>query len=84
MTCLESHTRKQVLQLNVYQRVGSTNPKPSTGGRGALDLCLAAGIPESSILKWDMAETAKLVHSSFLLLLLDIISGLHGFQIKCC
>ena len=28
-------------------------------GRGAVDLCLAAGLPSSSILKWDMAETAK-------------------------
>ena len=28
-------------------------------GKGAVDLCRAAGIPESSILKWDMAETAK-------------------------
>ncbi|SLM37946.1 saccharopine dehydrogenase [Lasallia pustulata] len=27
-------------------------------GKGAVDLCRAAGIPESSILKWDMAETA--------------------------
>ncbi|ATY65274.1 saccharopine dehydrogenase [Cordyceps militaris] len=28
-------------------------------GRGAIDLCLAAGIPPSTLLKWDMAETAK-------------------------
>lgn len=28
-------------------------------GKGALDLCRAAGIPESNLLKWDMAETAK-------------------------
>lgn len=28
-------------------------------GRGAVDLCTQAGIPESNILKWDMAETAK-------------------------
>lgn len=28
-------------------------------GTGALDFCLAAGVPESSILKWDMAETAR-------------------------
>lgn len=28
-------------------------------GRGALDLCRAVGIPESHLLKWDMAETAK-------------------------
>lgn len=28
-------------------------------GRGAVDLCIQAGIPESNILKWDMAETAK-------------------------
>lgn len=27
-------------------------------GSGAVDLCAAAGIPSSSILKWDMAETA--------------------------
>jgi saccharopine dehydrogenase (NAD+, L-lysine-forming) len=27
-------------------------------GTGAVDLCLAAGIPASSLLKWDMAETA--------------------------
>lgn len=27
-------------------------------GRGALDLCLAAGIPESKVLKWDMAEAS--------------------------
>ncbi|KAI9660169.1 MAG: hypothetical protein M1821_001521 [Bathelium mastoideum] len=28
-------------------------------GSGAVDFCLAAGVPESSILKWDMAETAR-------------------------
>ena len=28
-------------------------------GKGAVDLCLAAGIPTEKILKWDMAETAK-------------------------
>ena len=28
-------------------------------GKGAVDLCRGAGIPESDILKWDMAETAK-------------------------
>jgi len=28
-------------------------------GKGAVDFCLAAGIPEESILKWDMAETAR-------------------------
>lgn len=28
-------------------------------GRGAVDLCLRAGVPEDRILKWDMAETAK-------------------------
>jgi saccharopine dehydrogenase (NAD+, L-lysine-forming) len=28
-------------------------------GRGAVDLCTQAGIPDSNILKWDMAETAK-------------------------
>ncbi|KAK3941736.1 saccharopine dehydrogenase [Diplogelasinospora grovesii] len=28
-------------------------------GNGAIDLCRAAGVPESSIVKWDMAETAK-------------------------
>ncbi|KAI5780932.1 hypothetical protein EDC01DRAFT_718714 [Geopyxis carbonaria] len=28
-------------------------------GKGAVDLCLKAGIDESNILKWDMAETAK-------------------------
>ncbi|CAF9934506.1 Saccharopine dehydrogenase [Imshaugia aleurites] len=28
-------------------------------GGGALDLCRAVGIPESNLLKWDMAETAK-------------------------
>lgn len=27
-------------------------------GRGAVDMCVKAGIPESNILKWDMAETA--------------------------
>lgn len=27
-------------------------------GNGAVDLCTTAGIPSSSILKWDMAETA--------------------------
>ena len=27
-------------------------------GRGAIDACLAAGIPDSHIIKWDMAETA--------------------------
>lgn len=27
-------------------------------GSGAIDLCLAAGIPASNLLKWDMAETA--------------------------
>ncbi|KAL8659970.1 MAG: hypothetical protein Q9226_000133 [Calogaya cf. arnoldii] len=27
-------------------------------GRGAIDLCLAAGIPESNLLKWDLAETS--------------------------
>lgn len=27
-------------------------------GTGAVDCCLAAGIPTSSILRWDMAETA--------------------------
>lgn len=27
-------------------------------GAGAVDCCLAAGVPASSILKWDMAETA--------------------------
>lgn len=27
-------------------------------GRGAVDACLAAGIPDSSIVKWDMDETA--------------------------
>lgn len=26
-------------------------------GRGAIDLCLAAGIPEPNILRWDLAET---------------------------
>jgi saccharopine dehydrogenase (NAD+, L-lysine forming) len=28
-------------------------------GTGARDFCLAAGVPESSILNWDMAETAR-------------------------
>ena len=28
-------------------------------GRGAVDLCTQSGIPDSNILKWDMAETAK-------------------------
>ncbi|KAH9906359.1 hypothetical protein F4778DRAFT_769454 [Xylariomycetidae sp. FL2044] len=28
-------------------------------GRGAVDMCLKAGVPDSQILKWDMAETAK-------------------------
>lgn len=28
-------------------------------GRGAVDLCLKAGISEENVLKWDMAETAK-------------------------
>ncbi|KAI0160473.1 hypothetical protein GGR57DRAFT_384557 [Xylariaceae sp. FL1272] len=28
-------------------------------GRGAVDMCLKAGIPDDQILKWDMAETAK-------------------------
>ncbi|KAH0612619.1 uncharacterized protein H6S33_008999 [Morchella sextelata] len=28
-------------------------------GRGAVDLCLKAGIPTENVLKWDMAETAK-------------------------
>lgn len=28
-------------------------------GRGAVDLCRQAGVPEDNILKWDMAETAK-------------------------
>lgn len=28
-------------------------------GKGAVDLCRVAGIPEYSILKWDMAETAN-------------------------
>ncbi|KAL8814588.1 MAG: hypothetical protein Q9223_006196 [Gallowayella weberi] len=27
-------------------------------GRGAIDLCIAAGIPESKILRWDLAETS--------------------------
>ncbi|KAJ2904520.1 hypothetical protein MKZ38_007852 [Zalerion maritima] len=27
-------------------------------GRGAVDMCLQAGIPEEQVLKWDMAETA--------------------------
>ncbi|KAI8629661.1 hypothetical protein F5Y19DRAFT_73132 [Xylariaceae sp. FL1651] len=28
-------------------------------GRGAVDMCLKAGIPDEQILKWDLAETAK-------------------------
>ncbi|KAI9842431.1 MAG: hypothetical protein M1837_007176 [Sclerophora amabilis] len=28
-------------------------------GTGAVDFCLGVGVPESSILKWDMAETAR-------------------------
>ncbi|CAJ2500678.1 Uu.00g035310.m01.CDS01 [Anthostomella pinea] len=28
-------------------------------GRGAIDMCLKAGVPKEQILKWDMAETAK-------------------------
>ncbi len=28
-------------------------------GKGATECCLAAGIPENSILKWDMAETSR-------------------------
>ena len=42
--------------------LGSCFANLSTGscGRGALDLCLAAGIPESRILKWDMAEVSLL------------------------
>ena len=28
-------------------------------GSGAVDFCLAAGVPESSIIKWDLAETAR-------------------------
>lgn len=28
-------------------------------GRGAVDMCLKAGIPDEQILKYDMAETAK-------------------------
>lgn len=28
-------------------------------GRGAVDLCKQAGVPDDQILKWDMAETAK-------------------------
>lgn len=28
-------------------------------GRGAVDLCKAAGIPDENILKWDLPETAK-------------------------
>ena len=27
--------------------------------RGAVDLCCAAGLPESDIMRWDMAETAR-------------------------
>jgi saccharopine dehydrogenase (NAD+, L-lysine-forming) len=27
-------------------------------GSGAVDMCVKAGVPESNILKWDMAETA--------------------------
>ena len=40
--------------------LGSIFADLSTGscGRGALDLCLAAGIPESKLLKWDMAEVS--------------------------
>ena len=42
--------------------LGSDFADLSTGscGRGALDLCLAAGIPESRVLKWDMAEVSLL------------------------
>ena len=28
-------------------------------GRGAVDMCKKAGLPDSDIVKWDMAETAK-------------------------
>ena len=28
-------------------------------GSGAVDLCLAAGVPATNLLKWDMAETAR-------------------------
>ena len=28
-------------------------------GKGAVDLCRKAGVPEENIIKWDMAETAK-------------------------
>jgi len=28
-------------------------------GRGAVDLCLRAGVPTENVLRWDMAETAK-------------------------
>ena len=41
-----------------YLKEAMLTPKYA-GGRGALDLCRAAGIPESNLLKWDLAETAK-------------------------
>ena len=28
-------------------------------GKGSLDMCREAGIPEENLMKWDMAETAK-------------------------
>ncbi|KZF19335.1 hypothetical protein L228DRAFT_250923 [Xylona heveae TC161] len=47
------------------QKIGGRKPRVlvigalGRCGRGAVDLCRKAGIPESQILKWDMAETAK-------------------------
>ena len=41
--------KPQILVIGALGRCGS----------GALDLCRAVGIPDSNLLKWDMAETAK-------------------------
>lgn len=59
---LVDHVRGRVLAAR-----GESGPHPNIivigalgrCGLGAADFCKAAGIPETSILKWDMAETSK-------------------------
>jgi saccharopine dehydrogenase (NAD+, L-lysine-forming) len=45
------HTSKQYPRVLVMGALGRS-------GTGAVDACIAAGLPESNIIKWDMAETA--------------------------
>ncbi|KAI0999345.1 Saccharopine dehydrogenase [Podosphaera aphanis] len=57
-------------------------------GRGAVDLCLRAGIPAQNVLRWDMAETAKggpfpeIVHSDIFINCIYLTTKIPNFVDK--